>query len=193
MAENQEGEAAEVRTETIGTERLLLRRLREEDALQLHENCSSDEAVVRFLTRSACADPEITKALVTDWTEMYETDDFFLWTVEWDGQVIGTVNLHDIDRGAGQCEIGFSIGSKWWNQGIMTEAAGAVVRQALGELGFSRVTGWCAAENIGSARVMEKIGMKRERSVQRSVRLSSGEWADQIWYSICKDDKGALK
>lgn len=182
-----------MRTETIQIGRLILRRLRAEDALSLYENCSSDEKSVRYLERSACADPEITKALVMDWIGKYETDDFFLWGVEFDGQIIGTVNLHDIDREEGQCEIGFSVGSKWWNQGIMTEAAGAVVRHALAELGFERITGWCAAENIGSARVMEKSGMKRERCTRQSVRLSSGEWADQIWYSICEDDKGALK
>lgn len=177
-----------MRTETIQTGRLILRRLRAEDALQLHENCSSDEAVVRHLERSACDDPEITKALVTDWIGKYEMDDFLLWAVEWDGQVIGTVNLHDIDRGKGQCEIGFSIGSHWWNQGIMTEAAGAVARHALEGLGFARVTGWCAAENMASARVMEKIGMKREKCMQNAVRLSNGKMADQIWYSVRKGE-----
>ncbi|MBQ2956671.1 MAG: GNAT family N-acetyltransferase [Clostridia bacterium] len=177
-----------MRTETIRTERLILRRLRPEDSKQLHENCSSDEAVVKYLARGACADPEITKALAGRWIDLYETDDFFLWAVEFGGQVIGTVNLHDIDRAAGKCGIGFSIGSNWWNRGIMTEAAGAAVKHALNELGFLMITGWCAAENRASARVMEKIGMKAEARTEMSVRLSSGEYADQIWYSIRREE-----
>ena len=177
-----------MRTETLKTKRLMLRRLQAEDARALHENCSSDENVVRYLERGVCADPETTKALVKDWIERYETDDFFLWAVEFSGQVIGTVNLHDICRKEKRCEIGFSIGSKWWNQGIVTEAAGAVVRHALSELEFERVVGWCAAENAASARVMEKIGMKKERSEPNAVPLSGGERADRIWYAMRKED-----
>ena len=174
-----------MRTETLITGRLILRRFRAEDAASLHENCSSDAAVVRWLERSACTDPEITQSLVNGWIEQYESEDFFLWAVEYEGAVIGTVNLHDVCRVERCCEIGFSIGSKWWNKGIMTEAAGAVVRRALRELGFERITGRCAAENKASARVMEKIGMKKERGAQPD----SGEWTNQIWYSICRSDE----
>lgn len=177
-----------MRTETIRTAHLFLRRLRPEDALPLHENCSSDEKAVRYLERSACADPQITKSLVDGWIERYETEDFFLWAVEFAGSVVGTVNLHEVCRAEKRCEIGFSIGSRWWNRGIMTEAAGAAVRHALSALGFERVDGWCAAENAASARVMEKIGMKREKCVPNAIRLSSGEWADQIWYSARRED-----
>ena len=73
-------------------------------------------------------------------------------------------------------------------RGLMTEAAGAVVRQALEQLGFKRVTGWCAAGNAASARVMEKIGMKKEGRMPDAIRLSSGEWADKIRYSIEKEE-----
>ena len=177
-----------MRTETLKTKRLMLRRLRAEDARALHENCSSDAAVVRWLERSACADAEITKDLVSGWIEQYEREDFFLWAVEFERNVIGTVNLHDVCRAEKRCEIGFSIGSKWWNRGIMTEAAGAVARHALGELEFERIDGWCAADNIGSARVMEKIGMKKERSEPNAVRLSCGERADRIWYAMRKEE-----
>ena len=176
-----------MKTEAYLTPRLILRRIRMEDAMPLHINCSSDPKVARYLRRSATIDPMKTKALVAGWIERYETDDFFLWAVEYEGQVIGTVNLHDVCREEKCCEIGFSIGSKWWKQGIMTEAAGAVVRRALNELGFERVAGWCAAENEASARVMEKIGMTKENGARQPVRLGSGEWTNQIWYSICKN------
>lgn len=177
-----------MRTETLKTKRLTLRRLQAEDARALHENCSSDENVVRYLERGVCADPETTKALVKDWIKRYKTDDFFLWAVEFSGQVIGTVNLHDIDRENRRCEIGFSIGSKWWNQGIVTEAAGAVAGHAFSTLGFECIIGWCAAENAASARVMEKISMKKERFEPNAVRLSGGERADRIWYAMRKED-----
>lgn len=178
-----------MKTETFITPRLILRRLRLEDAMQLHVNCSSDVKVARYLRRSPTLDPQKTKALVAGWIERYEIDDFFLWAVEYEGQVIGTVNLHDVCRDKKCCEIGFSIGSRWWKQGIMTEAAGAVIRYAFDKLDFERITGWCAAENLASARVMEKIGMRKENRARQTIQLGSGEYAGQVWYSVCKDDK----
>ena len=174
--------------DTIRTERLVLRELRPEDAMQLHRNCSSDPAVVQYLERDVCYDPKVTREAVLEWIDMYNLDFFFLLAIEYEGQVIGTINLHGVDRERGRCEIGYSIGSEWWNMGIMTEAAGAVVNYVLDDLGFRRITGWCAAENKASARVMEKIGMKLEGCMKESILLSSGDWADQLWYAIERDD-----
>jgi RimJ/RimL family protein N-acetyltransferase len=70
----------------------------------------------------------------------------------------------------------------------MTEAAGAVVCHAFSALGFERVVGWCAAGNAAPARVMEKIGMKKERSEPSAVRLSGGERVDRIWYSLREEE-----
>lgn len=175
-------------TETIRTERLVLRRLREEDALPLHRNCSSDPETVRFLTRQAVSDPQITSALVADWIRSYGQEDFFLWAVEFDGEVIGTVNLHDVDRTKGSCEIGFSIGSRWWGKGIMTESVCAVIGQAFSSLGFERIVGWCAEGNAASARVMEKAGMRHTGVERQSVMLSGGSVSDRVWYAVCREE-----
>lgn len=176
-----------MRTDPLSTLRLTLRRLRAEDAPALHENCSSDRETARYLERSACTNPEATRALVERWIGMYETEDFYLWAIEYEGAVIGTINLHDICREKASCEIGFSIGSHWWNRGIMTEAAGAVLKHAFHSLGFRRIAGWCAAENIGSARVMEKIGMKKEGCALQPVCLSGGRTTNPIRYAIAID------
>jgi len=164
-----------MKTEPLRTERLLLRRLRPEDAPALHANCSSDPETVRYLERSVSTDPHQTRALVESWCARYETDDFFLWAIEFDGAVIGTINLHDVDRSADCCEIGFSIGSRWWNRGLMTEAAGAVVRCAFDRLDMRRITGWCAPGNAASARVLTKIGMISE---------PASFTADRLWFAL---------
>ena len=177
-----------MRTETIATRRLILRRLRVADAGPLHQNCSSDPETARYLKRRAVADPQETAALVAEWVQGYETEDFFLWGIELDGEVIGTVNLHDVCRDMESCEIGYSIGSRWWNRGIMTEAATAVVKHAFDKLEMRRISGWCAAENIGSARVMEKIGMQKEGCARQALRLNDGRLSDQLWFAILRDD-----
>lgn len=174
-------------TDALYTDRLILRRLRPEDSSALHKNCSSDPEAVRYLERSASTDPAQTRTLVESWCSQYDSEDFFLWAIELEGAVIGTINLHGVNRTENACEIGFSIGSRWWNMGVMTEAAGAVVRHAFDRLNFHQITGWCAAGNAASARVMEKIGMRKTNRPSPPVRLSSGAYADRIWYSIRRE------
>lgn len=57
-------------------------------------------------------------------------------------------------------DIGWIIDKKYWNQGFVTEAAFAVLEFAK-ILGVKKVVAQCDSENIGSWRVMEKIGMKK--------------------------------
>lgn len=48
----------------------------------------------------------------------------------------------------------------FWGKGLATEAAKAVLKYAFCELGSSRIDSGASAENIGSKRVMEKVGMR---------------------------------
>lgn len=177
-----------MRTETIRTARLVLRRLREEDAAALYRNCSSDRETVRFLTRRADSCPEETENLVRQWAEAYGQDDFFLWGIEYEGEIVGTVNLHDVSRADGCCGIGYSIGSRWWNRGIMTEAVRAVTAHAFEKLNLRRIAGWCAEGNAASARVMEKAGMRPVEGGSVFVTLGDGSCAARRWYAVRVDD-----
>lgn len=176
-----------MKTETVRTERLLLRRLRQEDAPFLHKNCSSDPGTVRFLLRGVIKDAAETEKLVGQWIERYAEDGFLLWGIEAEGEVIGTINLHDLSEDGGSGEIGFSIGSRWWKRGLMTEAVGAVIRHAFDQLSMNCITGWCAEENVASARVMEKSGMRRAGKTENSLVLSDGTLTGLLWYEIRKE------
>ena len=139
------------------------------------------------MERGVCADPEVTKALMRDWIERYETDDFFLWAVEFTGQMIGTVNLHDIDRENRRCEIGFSIGSKWWNQGIMTEALRRIVAFSFDELKLNRLEAQHDKENPASGRVMAHVGMHYEGTLRQRL-MNKGRYVDVALYAILRSD-----
>ncbi|MBQ9593868.1 MAG: GNAT family N-acetyltransferase, partial [Lachnospiraceae bacterium] len=55
--------------------------------------------------------------------------------------------------------VGFSIDRMCWGKGYATEALQRVLAYLTENEGIPRVTAWCAAENIGSRRVLEKSGM----------------------------------
>jgi RimJ/RimL family protein N-acetyltransferase len=65
----------------------------------------------------------------------------------------------------------------------MTEAARAVLRFGFTELKLHRIFATCRPANIGSARVLEKLGMQREGHF-RQHRWMKGAWHDSYLYAI---------
>lgn len=109
------------------------------------------------------------------------------WAVTFQHTVIGGVNLRlDVERRS--AEIGYSIARTHWKQGICTEAADAVVNAAFRtHPDLLRIHARADAENVGSQRVMEKLGMQKE-GVLRSSRVERGEVFDEAWFSILRKE-----
>ena len=64
-----------------------------------------------------------------------------------------------------KCEIGYSIGSRWWNKGYMTEVVTELVKYLTKEIGFFTIVAEEVAEdNIGSRRVLKKAGFSQYKS-----------------------------
>ena len=82
--------------------------------------------------------------------------------------LVGDCGLEHMEVcGRPEVEIGYDFRSDYWGQGLATEAAAAVRDFALDELGLPRVISLIRPENIASVRVSEKIGMAKEREIQR--------------------------
>ncbi len=84
-------------------------------------------------------------------------------------------------------EIGWTVDPRLWGRGFATEAATAMLGFAFGELSAHRVVAFCTANNQASARVMEKLGMKRD-GLLRQTRWWNGAWADEFVYSILEHE-----
>ena len=72
--------------------------------------------------------------------------------------LVGTIGAYDYAHD--QIEVGFSVDKGWQGRGFATEALRKVLAYLTENEGISCVTAWCAAENTGSRRVLEKAGMK---------------------------------
>lgn len=82
-----------------------------------------------------------------------------------DGRVIGSFGLHPSWANGHpqyaalrQKEIGYVLSKAYWGQGLMTEAAQAVIRWLFEEVGLEAVTVGHFTENDRSRRVIEKCG-----------------------------------
>lgn len=71
----------------------------------------------------------------------------------------------------------------FWGRGLATEAAKAVLKYAFCKLGLSQVDSSAYADNIGSKRVMEKIGMKYlglDKNGGHSFTLTKQEYVEKF-------------
>jgi RimJ/RimL family protein N-acetyltransferase len=67
--------------------------------------------------------------------------------------------------------------------GFATEGSILLLRLGFEVLGLHRIMGSCDARNTGSARVMERLGMRREAHFRES-EIFKGEWGDELIYAM---------
>ncbi len=103
------------------------------------------------------------------------------------GKLIGDVSLYHILRGALQrCLIGYSLDEQYNGRGYATEAVSLAVAFAFNELKLHRVDAGVMLSNIGSMRVLEKVGFHREGIEQKGVKIN-GQWEDHQMFAIISD------
>ncbi len=98
-------------------------------------------------------------------------------------RLIGNCGLRLEADGPGKAEIGYELAPGYWRRGLATEAAHAMIDFGFGELRLHRISAWCIAENVGSARVLEKLGMRQEGYVRESEWMK-GRWWETLLYGI---------
>lgn len=109
------------------------------------------------------------------------------WAIVLEGAAVGGINLrfrfeHRL------AELGYSVARRHWNQGYVTEAAGAVIDVAFAtHPDLNKIHARADVDNTASQRVMEKVGMMKE-GVLRQNRVERGEAIDEAWFGILRDE-----
>lgn len=142
----------------LKTERLLLRPWQEEDAESLY-TYASDSLVGPPAGWPPHTSVENSRELIKLVLSAPETYAVCLK----DGMAIGGIGLKlrgstDMTDRDDECELGYWIGRPFWGQGLIPEAAQALLRYAFQELGMNAV--WCGyyEGNEKSKKVQEKLG-----------------------------------
>ena len=173
-------------TKTLESERLLLRRFTIDDAQAMFENWASDPEVTKFLTWQTHENAEGTKALINSWVPRYIENEYYNWVIvlKENGSVpIGNIAVPRRDDKAEWVEIGYSLGSKWWRQGIITEAVKLLLDYFFYEVGVNRVQAMYNPANPNSGKVMQKCGMVYEGTMRDEGWDSTGI-GDRVMYGI---------
>ncbi len=97
--------------------------------------------------------------------------------------VIGYCRLTVTDWRVSSAEMGYFLHQQAWGQGFATEAGEALLALGFLELPLHRITAGCWSANMASARVMEKLGMRREGYL-RDAQWVNGARGDTLLYAL---------
>lgn len=144
-------------TPELETARLILRRFNENDLDALYE-IYRDEEVNTFLPWFPLKSKAEARAFYEEtYAKAYRQPRGYRYAVclKSDGVPVGYVHVGADDS----CDLGYGLQKRFWNRGIITEAAGAVADR-LREDGLQYVTATHDVDNPRSGAVMKKIGMR---------------------------------
>ncbi len=173
----------------IRTPRLILREFRETDHDDIHAY-GSDPNVARFMDWGPNTPDDTREAvarMLADQSASPRDDVGLAIEHVGAGRVIGSIALHWRDRPNRTAELGYCLHRDFWGQGVVTEAARALLEAGFRHLDLHRVFATCDVRNTGSFGVMEKIGMRREGCLRRD-RQVKGAWRDTYLYALLAEE-----
>lgn len=173
---------------TLATPRLILRRLTMRDAADVYEY-ARDREVARQVLWEAHASVWESKAFLRFIIRQYRTGQPASWGIvlKETGRVIGTIGFMSWNADNSTMELGYSLARAYWNQGLMTEALTAVLRQTFDVLKINRAEAMHFTDNPASGRVMAKCGMQYEGRLRQRIRCR-GAFRDVDMWAMLRSD-----
>ena len=171
----------------LETERLVLRPYNDGDLESLHA-VYSDAEVVRWLYYGPSTLEQSREKLARKiaGSELSEEHGLSAAVQLRDGTYVGDAVLFYFSVEHKTVEIGFSFDPRHQGKGYASEAARTLVDWAFSQ-GFHRVIGRLEPRNTASARVLEKLGMRREAHLVENEWVK-GEWQSELVYAILEHE-----
>jgi RimJ/RimL family protein N-acetyltransferase len=107
--------------------------------------------------------------------------------IEVSGELLGIARLTISTPAHAAGDIGYGIRPDAWGRGITTQAVRLLLGFGFDVLGLHRISAVHHPDNIGSGRVMQKVGMRHE-GVFRDHMLVHGAWRNSVAYAILEPD-----
>lgn len=172
--------------EKLETKRLILRKFEYKDVEDLYEY-AKDEEVTKYVRVDTYKSIEDAQDRIDDLLAKYAQEEKYCWAIEEkeSQKLIGSIDLFDVADG--EKEVGYLLNRNYWNKGYATEAAKEVIKYGFEKLNLNKILGHCVTLNIGSSRVMEKIGMKCQGITEKEKEVK-GITYDVKQYMITKEE-----
>jgi [ribosomal protein S5]-alanine N-acetyltransferase len=169
----------------LNTTRLLLREFADHDFAALRA-IDADPVIQRYrggqtiTAEQTRAFIELTKRFAE---EQPQTRYPFVVVLQSENAVIGACGLSITNYALREAELWYVLNRQYWRHGYMTEAAQALITFGFQQLQLHRIWAMCHPENIGSWRVLEKLGMTREGRLRQHY-WEQEQWRDSFMYAL---------
>ena len=144
----------------IRTERLLLRRWRDEDRAA-YVAMNQDPAVMEFM--QGLQSPDVSNGFIDKVEAHWDEHGWGLWAIEVPrvAPFVGFTGLWPADHVLGYKtrEVGWRLAREDWGHGYATEAAREALRFGFQDIVFDEIVSFTVVDNIRSRAVMERIGL----------------------------------
>jgi RimJ/RimL family protein N-acetyltransferase len=149
--------------------------------LEWYERFAADADVMRYIGQAGPLTHEQAVERLARYVRCWDESGLGMFGVRPrdDDVPVGWAGLQPLE-GTPEIEVGYAFGREVWGRGYATEVATAVVRWGFEERALDRIVAVASAENSGSRRVMDKLGMRYE-----GVRPAYGH--DSVYYSLTPD------
>ncbi|MGE5703142.1 MAG: GNAT family N-acetyltransferase [Clostridia bacterium] len=166
----------------LQTNRLIIREFTWEDWPAVHAY-ASDPEVVTYMIWGPNREEE-TKVYVQETlaqTTRHPRLNYDLAVIEKESsRLVGGCSLNVSGSNA---EFGYCFHRSSWGRGYATEVSRELLSFGFEQLQLHRIYATCRPQNIGSMRVLEKLGMRREGHLREHF-WAKGAWQDSYLYAI---------
>lgn len=165
----------------LETQRLLHRKFTLDDLDKLIE-LRSDSEVNKYLGGTRLQNPEAISKRLQVYIDCYEKFGFGVTAMIWKetGEMIGWSGLMPLEN-TEEIEVGYGMIREFWGKGIGYETALGWLDYGFNQAGLEKIVAVAEPENVGSWRIMEKCGMRYEKT-------ESHYGIECLFYSISKEE-----
>jgi ribosomal-protein-alanine N-acetyltransferase len=142
----------------------------------------SDPEVMRYINKGVPRPRADAADALAKLVEHWQTHGFGVWVLEdrQTGRFLGRCGLRHLPA-IGEIELLYTLMRHAWGRGIASEAAKASLEYAFEVLKLRRIIAFAEPANVASWHVMEKLGMRREKTAPYMG-------TEVVWYAIERGD-----
>jgi len=173
----------------LESQRLILRKLNENDAFDMYEY-TSDPASSEYLEWDPHITIDQTRIFIKKAIQEYESiTNSFIWGIELKdkSKLIGVLRIYDFSNKDKRSEISYILNSDFQGKGYMTESILTLFDYYFNTLGFNRIQAKCPTLNSSSEKIMKRTGMTQE-GILRDFSFIRGRYHDILLYAITRKD-----
>lgn len=171
--------------EKLETERLVLQKLRYEDADEIFYTYASKPEATRFVGWKTHQSTSDTISYLHYTLNLWKKQVEFSYSIRQKGsnRLVGSLGIINQE---GNIHFGYIFSPTQWNQGFATEAVKVILQELISKPGIIKIETFVDTENLNSIRVLEKCGLQKVELRKNGFRFPNqdDQWKDCYLFSL---------